>query len=1003
MEKIKTILKSSNQNITIENFTSLYTCLQEINEKEKYKKYKDDLKDIIQLIIDYLIYGDTKGDQSFFETFCELDFMSEFIKASKCKNIEILLQIIKSMSALILTINNKNSLYFIFSKNFINKLITNDDIRNSNEDFLSFYVNFLKSLSMKIDSTTIQLFYQKEKQCFPLLENAMMFYNNDDSMIRNVIKNIFLKFAKLSKEYAPLKNYLMNLPLIKYFCYFACRLTDMTMQLNYFAGYNFFYTYNNFKNYIFNYDRFKIYHDDLIDEILYIQDLLSIHDEQISSILLNSLLYYYICPLLLGSIYNFKFFFKDKKEKEKEFISYMISPQLALYILTIFITNIKNDSFLNLICFLLFKKEINTELISKFVDIHQKDKYPLYPKSYTCLFKDTLYKEKHITFVQYITYNFNQNFICSLLTEKNPKFKEIILLQKKYENAFADPEFDPYDKYDEIYKEVISKFSKKDMDFMLDYHNTISRATGIKCGISENEYEINVLKILNEEKNLGENPIRKIIFEEMFKYKEETINMNVNLLLYFLFFKMVNDEEDTNNSISKKFLYNECGLIPYELYINNNIKNIKITSKETENGNTKDINENGFKLFKTENYELKYANNEKELKNKEYEYDINLVNNLINLLQNSNPFCSLEILFIIYNIKYLLFPITNSNNENENKNTLINIIDEKNIHHIEFTQEQKTTLFNILFTYTQKINSLLTNIGIKYSAFESLENIWNTYHDEYSFNSKNTIIKYLLSTHFISIPSLTNNIDEYPFKISNNKYLFNTYLMGYLSLYNLIYFNNKNAFLIENGNFEYKIGNKINIETVNVHNSKFKILRILLKKINSDEFEESVIFMNKNCIIFGNEEKILDNKINNINVKYIYPLRELEICLDNSYPNSLQLYFKKNNHIIQCESDEERKDIKVELEQKRNEFIKWEQDNISNFFSTQENKFKEILEANSNNQVKTSENKNTIESNKEKDDNNKDNKEIDNNVKENKIENNSEKKEEKKEELFSWH
>ena len=1000
MEKIKTILKSSNQNITIENFTSLYTCLQEINEKEKYKKYKDDLKDIIQLIIDYLIYGDTKGDQSFFETFCELDFMSEFIKASKCKNIEILLQIIKSMSALILTINNKNSLYFIFSKNFINKLITNDDIRNSNEDFLSFYVNFLKSLSMKIDSTTIQLFYQKEKQCFPLLENAMMFYNNDDSMIRNVIKNIFLKFAKLSKEYAPLKNYLMNLPLIKYFCYFACRLTDMTMQLNYFAGYNFFYTYNNFKNYIFNYDRFKIYHDDLIDEILYIQDLLSIHDEQISSILLNSLLYYYICPLLLGSIYNFKFFFKDKKEKEKEFISYMISPQLALYILTIFITNIKNDSFLNLICFLLFKKEINTELISKFVDIHQKDKYPLYPKSYTCLFKDTLYKEKHITFVQYITYNFNQNFICSLLTEKNPKFKEIILLQKKYENAFADPEFDPYDKYDEIYKEVISKFSKKDMDFMLDYHNTISRATGIKCGISENEYEINVLKILNEEKNLGENPIRKIIFEEMFKYKEETINMNVNLLLYFLFFKMVNDEEDMNNSISKKFLYNECGLIPYELYINNNIKNIKITSKETENGNTKDINENGFKLFKTEHYEIKYANNEKELKNKEYEYDINLVNNLINLLQNSNPFCSLEILFIIYNIKYLLFPITNSNNENENKN---NIIDEKNIHHIEFTQEQKTTLFNILFTYTQKINSLLTNIGIKYSAFESLENIWNTYHDEYSFNSKNTIIKYLLSTHFISIPSLTNNIDEYPFKISNNKYLFNTYLMGYLSLYNLIYFNNKNAFLIENGNFEYKIGNKINIETVNVHNSKFKILRILLKKINSDEFEESVIFMNKNCIIFGNEEKILDNKINNINVKYIYPLRELEICLDNSYPNSLQLYFKKNNHIIQCESDEERKDIKVELEQKRNEFIKWEQDNISNFFSTQENKFKEILEANSNNQVKTSENKNTSESNKEKDDNNKDNKEIDNNVKENKIENNSEKKEEKKEELFSWH
>ena len=982
MDQIKAILKSSNANITIQNFTSLYNCLREINEKEKYKKCKEALKDIIQLIIDYLIYGDTKGDQSFFETFCELDFMSEFIKASKSKHIDILLQIIKAMSNLILSINNKNSLYFIFSKNFINKLITNDEISNTTEDFLSFYINFLKSLAQKIDSTTIQLFYQKEKQSFPLLENAMKLYNNDDSMIRNVVKNIFLTFARLSKEYPPLKNYMMNLPIIKYFCYFACRLTDMTMQLNYLAGYNFFYKYNNYKNYVFNYERFKLFHDDLIDEILFIQDLLSINDEEISSILLNSLLYYYICPLLLGSIFNFKYFFQEKKED----ISYMVSPQIALYIFTIFITNIKCDFFLNLICLLLFKKEINKDLISKFINIHQIDKYPLYPKSYSCLYKDSNYKENHLSYVQYITYNYNHNFICSLLTEANPKFKEIILIQKKYENSFTDPEFDPYDKYDDIYKEVTSKFSKKDTDFMIDYHNTISRATGIKCGLSENEFENNVLNVIKDEKNLGENPIRKIIFEELFKYKNENINMNINLLLYFLFYQLVNDEGDINNTISKKFLYYECGLIPYELYIKNKIKNNKTFQKDSENGNNiKEKKEDKFKLFKIENFELKYLKDETELKKEDYKYDITIVNNLINLLQNSNPFCALEILFIIYNIKYFLYPINSFQNENDN--------DEKNIQHIEFSQEQKTKLIYILYNYTQKINSLLANISIKYSAFESLENIWNIYHSEYSFNAKNQIIKYLLTTNFVSIPSLANAIDEYPFKINNSKYLFNTYLMGYLALYNLIYYNNKNAFLIENGNFEYKIGNKINIESVNVHNSKFKILKILLKKFRSDEFEESVIFMNKNCIIFGNEEKVSDDKINNINVKYIYPLRELEICLDNKFPNSLQLYFKKNNHIIQCESDEERKDFKVELEKKRNEFIKWEQDNISNFFSTQENKFKEILEANSN----------FLKISPESQSNNQNNN-LNNNIntKTDNKDNPKDGKDSKKEELFAW-
>ena len=665
----------------------------------------------------------------------------------------------------------------------------------------------------------------------------------------------------------------------------------------------------------------------------------------------------------------------------------MVSPQIALYIFTIFLTNIKNDSFLNLICLLLFKKEINTDIITKFVDIHQEDKYPLYPISYSCLYKDSVYKEKHITYVQYITYNFNHNFICSLLKEQNPKFKEITLLKKKYENFFSDPEFDPYDKYDDIYKDIISKFSKKDMDSILEYHNIISKATGVKCGLSENENEINVLNVLKEEKNMGENPIRKLIFEEMFKYKDESINMNINLLLYFLLYQMVNeDDNNINSTLSSKFLYKECGLIPYELYIKNKIKNeSKQTQKEPENGNIKEKIDHGFKLFKTENYELKYP--DKESGNKEeYIYDVNIINNLINLLQNSNPFCSLEILFIIYNIKYLFYPTSVTNIETDNNNKI-----ENDINHIEFTPEQKARLINILYIYTQKINSLLSKSNIKYSAFESLENIWNIYHNEYSFNTKNAIIKYLLSPNYISIPSLTNGIDEYPFKINNNKYVFNTYLMGYLSLYNLIYYNNNNAFLIENGNFEYKIGNKINIETVNIHNSKFKILKIFLKKVNSNDFEESVIFMNKNCIIFGNEEKISDDKINNINVKYIYPLRELEICLDNSFPNSLQLYFKKNNHIIQCESDEERKDIKDKLEQKRNEFIKWEQDNISNFFSVQEHKFKEILEANSNYLVTTPENDKDINK-----DNNKD------------IQDNSDKannvKDEKKDkvELFAW-
>jgi protein CLEC16A len=469
MNNIKTIIKTSTDTISINNFIDMYNCLKEINDKEKHKKYKEDLKDLIQLIIDYLIYGDSNNEQPYFDNFCELDFMKEFIKASKTKYNEILLQIIKSMSTLILSLTNQASLYYIFSNNFINDIITNDDIflQESNVDFLSFYINFLKSLSMKINSTTIQLFFQKEKGSFPLLENAIKFYNSDDPMVKNVIRNIFLKFAKLSQEYLPLKEYYTSLPMLKYFCFISCRLTDMTLQLNYIAGYNNLYKNkfsNNSKDFTYVYDNFKSLHDDLVDEILYYQDILSINDEKIITAALNSLLYYYICPLLLGSIYNYKYFFKDEKKNIN--LKFIISPEIAIYIFTLIISNINNDSLLNIICSLLFKKEINSDIITNFVNIHFSGKYPAYPSNYSCSYKDQNYKEKNMSFVQYITYNFNQKFICNLLLKKNSKYKEVIQLQKKYEKLFDDPEFDPYEKYENIYNDINAKFSKKEKEFM---------------------------------------------------------------------------------------------------------------------------------------------------------------------------------------------------------------------------------------------------------------------------------------------------------------------------------------------------------------------------------------------------------------------------------------------------------------------------------------------------------------------------------------------------------
>ena len=965
MNNIKEVLKNSADNICLDNFTEMYNCLKEINDREKQKKYKEDFKELIQLIIDYLIFGDKKKDQTYFDTFCELDFMKEFIVASKSRNIEILLQIIKSMSALILTITNKTSLFYIFSNNFINNIITNDDIQESSEDFLSFYVNFLKSLSLKIDTTTIQLFFQKEKNSFPLLENALKLYNNDDSMIKNVVRNIFLKFAGLSTEYPPLKEYLMSLPILKYFCFLSCRLTDMTLELNKLAGYNILYNYNLSPEFDFNYEKLKGMHDDLIDEILYLNDILSINDSDISFVLLNSLLYYYICPLLLGSLYNYKYFI-DKIIRDT-YINYLITPEISLYMLTLFLSNIHNDSLLNILCGLLFKYKINKEIITKFINIQFNGNCPKYPSNYCYTYKDQSYKEKKLTFVQYITYNFNKKFICNLIMKQNNKYYEVMELNSKYEKKF-DSNFNQYENYDNIFKDVISYFYKKDKKFMRDYHNLISLATGIKSGLSENEYEYNVLQYLNEENNMVLNPFRIIILEQLFKCGLELINMGANILLYSMFYNLLIDEnKNMNKSVSRKFLYYECNILPYEIFLQkniinkneeNNINNINNEDKENdieEENNDNIINTNNEKiekskiiqnnkndkedlLFKTEKYELKYKE-KTDIYSENFNIDNDIINNLINLIKYSSPYCSLELLLMIYNIRYLSCSLENNENNNVNidENDDMNIISKELI----FTHEQKIKLIDAYLIMIERIKSFISNnLSFKYTAFESLEKAWNLYKNDYSFNSKNLIIKYILTPYYICIPSTVINIDDFPFKSNNKIYAFDTYMIGYLAIHDIIKNKISKDFPLENGIFEYKIGDKINIKNINIHSSKYKLLKILVKKNNKNEFEECVIFVNKNSIIFGNEIKIEENETNEIKIKSMHPLRELEICLDNSFPNSLQLYFKKNNYIIECESNERRKEIKAELERKRNEFRKWELDNILKLLDEEEKKYR---------------------------------------------------------------
>jgi len=259
--------------------TSLSSTQQPFSPLSMNKKTEDGLIESVRRLTELVCIGDARFDPTslednntevnLFEYFCEKNVLAMMIdlvtglamsypvnttttdeaSPTDLKNRVLVLptesvavQIIQSISILIVTVKNMTSLYYLLSNNYINELIeldismydadTSSNISNDNDNDNSIktvFVNFLKSLAMKIDGLTIQFFmkmmsnpptrhhhhhhhhnHQQQQQgidtsCnikFPLYTAALNFCGIDnDSFVRLTALNICLNVLKLTSEY----------------------------------------------------------------------------------------------------------------------------------------------------------------------------------------------------------------------------------------------------------------------------------------------------------------------------------------------------------------------------------------------------------------------------------------------------------------------------------------------------------------------------------------------------------------------------------------------------------------------------------------------------------------------------------------------------------------------------------------------------------------------------------------------------------------------------------
>ncbi len=484
------IIMPEESKMKVDDLAIFYNYLNYFVEINFANKKSEQCIEILGKIQGYLLVADKKKHNEYFDKFIELKYFEllKILLENKIKDISY--AILKTICFLTLNIENENLIKEIYSSKIINNVIS---IKFKNEDELNeFLINFMKSLTLKLNKDNISYFYNYEINDFPILTTALSYYNSKNGMIRNVVRNIILQIIRIDEPH--LRNFLTAFPFCIYYPHLIFKLREIIFNISKIDI--------NIKK---NINLFKNTHDDLIDLIYYISDLLSLNIESINFILINTLYNDIIFPIIKCLISN-------KRE--------IVSPLTSLYILTLILYSTKTKLILNSLSIFLFSEVIDQNIFQ----IIQKSKdFEIYSvnimQSIDLMIKNTEYADINDKYWKNISEFMKKETGMNLAVGKKEE-NNFFSLINDYLNKINEKKFDNFIQ-NEIFKNIKSFCLSNDDSFLLIINLIIYIIFDIYGKNNENNEEnkediFNPLKICDFFSNIEKNSNKDFSFFENF-------------------------------------------------------------------------------------------------------------------------------------------------------------------------------------------------------------------------------------------------------------------------------------------------------------------------------------------------------------------------------------------------------------------------------------------------------------------------------------------------------
>ncbi|KDP41114.1 hypothetical protein JCGZ_03244 [Jatropha curcas] len=261
---------------------------------------KDFVVEALRSIAELITYGD-QHDSKFFEYFMEKQVMGEFVRILKISRTgNVSLQLLQTMSIMIQNLKSEHAIYYMFSNEHINFLITYKfDFHN--EELLSYYISFLRAISGKLNRNTISLLVKTQNEevvSFPLYVEAIKFAFHEENMIRTAVRALTLNIYHVGDE--SVNRFVAKVPHADYFSNLVTFFRKQCIDLNVLVS-------KVLKNSDSGTDATAVVLaavDEIEDNLYYFSDVISAGIPDVGRLITDKMLQLLILPLLLPSLHS---------------------------------------------------------------------------------------------------------------------------------------------------------------------------------------------------------------------------------------------------------------------------------------------------------------------------------------------------------------------------------------------------------------------------------------------------------------------------------------------------------------------------------------------------------------------------------------------------------------------------------------------------------------------------------------------------------------------------